>query len=104
MRASLLQDGVELDERDFFAEPLSEKELRGLLGGRPAGELFSWNSPSFKKLGFSREDLDEEELIRLMLGEPRLIRRPLVQVGAKVVVGTDKDAMEQAFGGEGDRD
>ena len=32
-----------------------------------------------------------------MLGEPRLIRRPLVQVGATVVVGTDKAAMERAF-------
>ena len=95
---------MELNERDFFAEPLSEEELRGLIGGRPVGEIFSWNSPSFKKLGVDREDLDDEELIRLMLGEPRLIRRPLVQVGAKVVVGTDKDAMERAFGGEGDRD
>ena len=97
MRASLLQEGVELKERDFFAEPLSEKELRGLLGERPDGEIFSWNSPSFKKLGVSREDLDDERLIRLMLGEPRLIRRPLVQVGATVVVGTDKAAMERAF-------
>ncbi len=99
-----MQEGVELNERDFFAEPLSEKELRGLIGVRPVGEIFSWNSPSFKKLDVSREDLSDEELIRLMLGEPRLIRRPLVQVGAKVVVGTDKDAMEQAFGQEGDRD
>ena len=99
-----MREGVELNERDFFAEPLSEKELRDLIGGLPIGEIFSWNSPSFKKLGVSREDLDDEELIRLMLGEPRLIRRPLVRVGAKVVVGTDKDAMEQAFGGEGNRD
>lgn len=98
MRASLLQDGVQLNERDFFAEPLLEKELRALIGGRPVGDIFSWNSPSFKKLGSSREDLDDEELIRLMLGEPRLIRRPLVGLGSKVIVGTDRDAMEQAFG------
>ena len=93
-----MQEGVELNERDFFAERLSEHELRGLIGGRPAGEIFSWNSPSFKKLGVSRENLDDEELIRLMLGEPRLIRRPLVGLGSKVIVGTDKGAMEQAFG------
>ena len=95
---------MELSERDFFAEPLSEEELRDLIGERPIAEIFSWNSPSFKKLGVSREDLDDEELIRLMLGEPRLIRRPLVKVGAKVVVGTDKHAMEQAFGGERNSD
>ena len=33
-----------------------------------------------------------------MLGEPRLIRRPLVQVGGAVFVGTDKEAMKRALG------
>jgi len=98
VRASLLQEGVELEERDFFADPLSDQELRDLIGNRPAGQIFSWNSPSFKKLGVTREDLDDDKLIRLMLDEPRLIRRPLVQVGGEVFVGTDKQAMARALG------
>ncbi len=98
MRASLLQGGVELEERDFFADPLSDQELRDLIGNRPASQIFSWNSPSFKKLGVTREDLDDDKLIRLMLDEPRLIRRPLVRVGGEVFVGTDKKAMERALG------
>ena len=92
-----MQRGVELDERDFFEDRFSEVELRQLIGNRPAVEVFSWNSPSFKKLGLNREDLEENQLIRLMLEEPRLIRRPLVQAGDKVIVGTDRKAMEQAF-------
>ena len=99
MRASLLQEGVELEERDFFADPLSEQELRCLIGNRPAGQIFSWNSPSFKKLGVTREGLDDDSLIQLMLGEPRLIRRPLVQVGGgEVFVGTDKEVLQRALG------
>ncbi len=93
-----MQEGVELEERDFFADPLSDQELRDLIGNRPASQVFSWNSPSFKKLGVTREDLDDDKLIRLMLDEPRLIRRPLVQVGGEVFVGTDKEAMERALG------
>ncbi len=93
-----MQEGVELEERDFFADPLSEQELRELIGDRPASHVFSWNSPSFKKLGLSREDLDDDRLIQLMLDEPRLIRRPLVQVGGEVFVGTDKEAMRRALG------
>ncbi len=93
-----MQGGVELEERDFFADPLSEKELRDLIGSRPASQIFSWNSPSFKKLGVTRENLDDDRLIQLMLDEPRLIRRPLVQVGGEVFVGTDKEAMERALG------
>ena len=87
MRASLAQAGVELEERDFFQDRLSEEELRALLGDTPASQVFSWSSPSFKKLGLVRDDLDDEQLIRLMVDEPRLIRRPLVRVGDQVVVG-----------------
>ena len=93
-----MQEGVELEERDFFADPLSEQELRDLIGNRPVSQVFSWNSLSFKKLGVTREDLDDDRLIQLMLDEPRLIRRPLVQVGGEVFVGTDKAAIERALG------
>ena len=88
---------MELEERDFFQERFSEEELRGLLGGRLPSDYFSWNSPSFKKLGLKRDDLDDDRLIRLMIDEPRLIRRPLIGVGQELVVGTDKQAMERAF-------
>ena len=88
---------MELDERDFFQDRFSEEELRRLIGGRAASEIFSWNSPSFKKLGLERDELGDDELIRLMLEEPRLIRRPLIQVGSDLVIGTDRRAMEQAF-------
>ncbi|MCH8109976.1 MAG: hypothetical protein IIB15_07590 [Chloroflexi bacterium] len=97
MRASLSQKGVELEERDFFQERFSEEELRALIGDHPPADFFSWNSPSFKKLGVSRDALDDDRLIELMVGEPRLIRRPLIQVGSDLIVGTDKKAMEQAF-------
>ena len=97
MRASLSQQGVELEERDFFQDGLSERELRGLLGDRPAADFFSWNSPSFRRLGLDRDDLDDDRLIGLMLEEPRLIRRPLIAAGGELVVGTDKAAMERLF-------
>ena len=33
-----------------------------------------------------------------MVDEPRLIRRPLIQVEGQLIVGTDKKAMAEAFG------
>lgn len=92
-----MQRGVELDERDFFEDRFLKEELRQIIGTRPVAEVFSLNSPSFKKLGLDREGLEDHQLIRLMLEEPRLIRRPLVQVGDEVIVGTDRKAMERAF-------
>ena len=98
MRASLLQKGLEIEERDFFQDRFSEQELRSILGGRSPSELFSWRSPSFRKLGVSREDLDDDEIVRLMLEEPRLIRRPIIRHGDEVLIGPNAAALERAFG------
>ena len=85
MRAWLSQTGVEVEARDFFADRFSETELRALIGGRSASELFSWASPPFRKLGLDRHSLDDDRLIALMLSEPRMIRRPLIVVDGELV-------------------
>ena len=50
--------------------------------------IFAFNSPSFKKLGRTPDDLTDDELLDLVLGEPRMLRRPLaVTVDGRVVAG-----------------
>lgn len=89
---------MELSERDFFKDGFTEVELRDLLGDTNPAEVFSWRSPSARKLGLDKETVSADELIRLMIEEPRLIRRPLIQVEGRLIVGTDKKAMAEAFG------
>ena len=86
-------------ERDFFKDPLSESEIRGLSKGRPLSEMFAWRSPSFKALGLEAEAMSDDDLIRLMLQEPRLIRRPMVQIGDELIVGADTNRLERALQG-----
>ncbi len=97
MKAELSQKGVELEERDFFRDPFDVEELRSLIGDRPVSDYFSFNSPSFRKLGLDRGELTDERMLDLMAGEPRLVRRPLIAAGADLVVGTDKKAMARLF-------
>ena len=101
MRASLSDRGVELKERDFFKQRLTEEELRGLIGHRPVAEVFSWRSPTFKKMGLDSDSLSDDDLIRMILNEPRLIRRPIICVDEELIVGNDaaaKKAIERVFG------
>ena len=98
MRALLSQAGVDTKEREFFEDRLSEEELRRLIGDRPASDVFSWKSPAFKALGLDRDDLSDQRLLRLMLDEPRLIRRPIVVVDGEVIDGRDSAALERALG------
>ena len=65
-----------------------------LLQGKPATEMFNFRSPSFKKLGLDREKLSDNELIDLMLEEPRLVRRPVVRIGNDVYFSADKSVLE----------
>ena len=73
--------------------------MRELLDETNPADVFSWRSPSARKLGLDKDTVSADELIRLMVGEPRLIRRPLIQVEGRLVVGTDKKAMAEAFPG-----
>jgi arsenate reductase-like glutaredoxin family protein len=99
VKAELSQGGIEFDERDFFADPFTVEELREIIGTRPVSEFFSWRSPSFRKMGLSRDDLRDDRLLQLMVDEPRLIRRPMILTGdGDLIVGTDKKAIAALVG------
>jgi len=89
-----LQRNVEINERDFFKNPFTQAEIIDLLQGKSAVEMFNFRSPSFKQLDLEQEKLSDDELIELMLKEPRLIRRPVVSIGGKVYFGADKKVLE----------
>lgn len=102
MRAWLSRTDAEVEDRDFFSDPFTEDELRDLLGESPPSEYFSWNSPSRRKLGIERDDTSEDKLVALMLQEPRLIRRPLIEIDGELlppISGSAKiqQALEEAL-------
>lgn len=84
-----MQKKAEFSDRDFFRNPFSRDEIEDLLQGKPASEMFSFRSPSFKNLGVNRENLSDKQMLDLMLKEPRLIRRPVVRIGKNVYFGAD---------------
>lgn len=89
--------GVTFTERDLFNQPLSEEEIRELLGDRPASDLLSTRSPRFKELGLVGKTLSDNDCIRLMASEPYLIRRPTFKVGTELVIGMDAPALDKAL-------
>ena len=93
----LLQKGLELEERDYFKEPFSEAELLELAAPVGLSELFARRSPSLKKMGLAGQELPDAEMLKLMLQEPRLIRRPVVKIGGRLLVGANLKAVEAAL-------
>ena len=89
---------MQINERDFFKNPFSRVEIKDLLKGKAASEMFNFRSPSFAKLGLDRDKLSDDDLIELMEKEPRLVKRPLVRIDGDVYFSADARALEAILG------
>jgi arsenate reductase/regulatory protein spx len=87
---------VAFETRDLFKEQLTAAEIRALARLTPLGVrgLLSTRSTQYKALGLDRRPVSDGELVDLMAKEPRLLRRPLVVAGDRLVVGFDRGAFE----------
>ncbi len=90
MKEALLQQNFSLLERDIFSNPFTRKELNDLFENHNVYDFLSIKSPSFKKLQIQSINLSRENVIDLMLDEPRLIRRPLLKIENKLFIGDAK--------------
>ncbi len=88
---------MELEERDFFKEPFTQQEIQELASDVGTAQIFARRSPSLKTLGLADQDLSDEQMVSLMLQEPRLVRRPLVRIGGRLLVGANIKAVEAAL-------
>lgn len=57
--------------------------------------MFNFRSPSFKALSLDREKLSNDQLVELMLKEPRLVRRPVIRVKNKVYFGANSKSLAE---------
>ncbi len=90
-----MQKGVEVNYHDFFKDPFSRTEIENLLQGKPVSKMFNFRSPSFKKMGLEEGVLTDDELMELILNEPRLIRRPVVRIGGNVYFGANSKVLAE---------
>ena len=93
----LKERGAEFEAINYFETPLTEATLRALLKklGLTAREILRKDEPVAKKLGISKEDFSDEELIALMAKHPDLIQRPIVVCGDQAVLGRPPENVEK---------
>ena len=92
--------GLELDERDYAKNLLSESELKQLFAdaGLEPRDYINPKSPAYKKMGLGDKKLTSAEAIVLMAREPNLLKRPIVIAGKTFIAGFDKDRLRAALG------
>ena len=100
-RAFLEKQGVDYTFHDYKTAGIARDKLE--TWSKKAGweTLLNKAGTTFKKLPDSdKEGLTEKKAIALMLAQPSMIKRPVLELGGgKLLVGFKPDAYAKAFGG-----
>lgn len=97
-KALLKAAGHDVQARSLLAEPWTAENLRQFFGTLPVSEWFNRSAPTVKSGEVIPENLDAETALTLMIQDPLLIRRPLMQVGDQRSVGFDIKAVDVWIG------
>ncbi len=87
-RAWLDAHGVEYEFHDYKTSGIERGVLEGWVREIGWEKLLNRSGTTYRKLPEkNKEGLNEEKAIALMLAQPTIIKRPVLEVGGKLMVG-----------------
>ena len=87
--------GFDLDFRNLDKERLSADELEKLIGDRDHKDFLNTRNELYHQKNMKENPPSRAEAIRMMVGEPNLIRRPVIVAGGRVVLGFDQEKIDR---------
>ena len=98
-RAWLDKKGVAYDFHDYKAAGIDRGTLEGWAKKVGWEVLLNRSGTTFRKLPeAAKEGLTEKKALALMLDQPSMIKRPLLDLGDRRVLGFRPEAYAEAFG------
>ncbi len=82
--------GVILDVRDLSKQPLTANEVDRLIGHVNIDHFLNPMSPTYIKLEMDKKTPDRTEMIRLIVEDYTLLRRPIIRNNRLFLIGCDK--------------
>ncbi len=99
-RAWLEARGVAYDFHDYKAAGIEEGRLRAWADELSWETVLNRAGTTFRQLpGAAKEGLDTDKAIALMLAQPSMIRRPVLDLGDRRLVGFSPAAYDAALAG-----
>lgn len=96
----LSKAGHRLIVHDLLAQPWAQEpeKLRSFFGDRPVSEWFNYSAPAIKYGEVDPNGVSGQQAIELMVGDPLLIRRPLMEADGVRRAGFDLAEVEAWLG------
>lgn len=88
--------GADVEIVEYLNTPPTEAELKEILGklNMKASEIVRKGEAIFKE-NFKGKELSEEEWVKALVENPKLIERPIVVKGDKAVIGRPPENVEE---------
>jgi arsenate reductase-like glutaredoxin family protein len=88
----LLDRKVAFEEREINKSPLSAGELDALIGKRNYVEFLNTRNDLYRERNMKDKPPSRAEALKLMAGEPNLMKRPILVKGSEILLGFDEKA------------
>ena len=97
VHAALVENGVDFEAVDYYVDPIPKKKLLDLLRKMHLSprELLRTKEPVYKSLRLAERDLADDEIVDLMVKNPDLIQRPIVEKGARAILARPADRLKE---------
>jgi arsenate reductase len=97
VHATLREAGVDFDAVDYYTDPIPAATLKALLRkmGMSARELLRTKEARYKALRLDERQLSDDELVALMVENPDLIQRPIVEKGERAILARPAERIRE---------
>ena len=95
----LIENGVDFNKVNYYIKPFSKTKLKSLLKkmNMKPSELLRKNEKTYKDLGIKEKNFSEEKILGLMIKNPDLVQRPIVEKGDKVILARPPERLKELF-------
>jgi arsenate reductase (glutaredoxin) len=95
----LIEKGIDFEKINYYVKPFSKTKLKSLLKklNMKPSELLRKNEKAYKDLGIKKNNYSEDEILNLMIKNPDLVQRPILESGEKAVLARPVENIYQLF-------
>ena len=86
---------ADIEEREYGRNPLTEKELRAIIGADPIEPFLNTRTPLYREMNMKQKPPSKDEAIKLMLKDPNLLKRPVIIKGLTKLTGFNEAEVTQ---------
>jgi Spx/MgsR family transcriptional regulator len=86
---------VGFDEREYGKNPLTEKELKDIIGDEPIEKFLNSRTLLYREKNMKQKPPSKDEAIKLMLKDQNLLKRPVIIKGKKKLTGFNEAEVKE---------